>query len=64
MMRGMDDGVEQAQLLRIGKHLGAELLPVDAAAGIEDLFPEALDDFLISGLRRAQSNRAQRGQHQ
>jgi hypothetical protein len=35
--------------LRVGKHLGAELCPVDAAAGIEDLFPEALNDFLISG---------------
>ena len=46
----MDDGVEPAQLLRVGKHLGAELLPVDAAAGIEDLFPEVLEDFLISGV--------------
>ena len=45
----VDDGVEQLELLGIGKYCGAEFLPVNVAAGIEDIFPEALQDFLIGG---------------
>ena len=37
------------QLLRVGKHHGAEFFPVDVAAGIEDLIPKAFEDFLIGG---------------
>ncbi len=49
MMRGWTMALSRRSCCGSANTLGPELLPVDAAAGIEDLFPEAIEDFLISG---------------